>query len=294
MIRSATKRIGGSRFATGFLGVAVGALVVAGGVAFGAPTAPQHYAGCLSASSGTFYNIASGTKPTAACATGDKKIALGDGDVTSVTAGSGLTGGTAAGPSTLSIDPSYLAANAVTGITPGAGLTANGSVGNLTLGLGNGYVLPQGCSGGQIVQHTSGPLQKNAWQCAAPPKPTQAVDWGGMASGTQKTLDFGDLTLTASCGTAAGTLPLTLEVANNSGDEADLNMSWVTFNGQVAHDFGGAVQSPGIATPINADTNGGTGNFVWRSDNNIITGNLTWFESGSTCELEGGLYTAGA
>jgi hypothetical protein len=51
----------------------------------------------------------------------------------------------------------------VTGVTAGTGLTGGGSTGTVTLGLGSGYQLPQGCSAGQVAKKNS---FSDGWVCA--------------------------------------------------------------------------------------------------------------------------------
>ena len=150
------------------------------------------FAACLATnagSGGTFTHVAVGDTPTAACNAGQILVHLSGGDITSVDAGTGLTGGSANGAATLGIGqtyalpqscadgnvPKWLAPSSrwgcaadsnsggtITGVTAAAGLTGGGTSGAVSLALSSGYQLPQGCSGGQIAKADGA----GSWSCS--------------------------------------------------------------------------------------------------------------------------------
>lgn len=108
-------------------------------------------------------------------------------DITSVSAGTGLTGGGDSGAVALSLGAGYAlpqtctagqvpvrsssgwtcgsaGSGTITGVTAGRGLTGGGTSGQVTVGLRPSYTLPQGCGAGQVATYASG-----AWNCAALP-----------------------------------------------------------------------------------------------------------------------------
>jgi hypothetical protein len=85
------------------------------------------YTGCLNPSSGTVVNLVQGNAPAAPCKDKETQIHLGGGDVTSVSAGAGLTGGGSEGALTFAVDGSSI----VTGVSPGFGLVGGGSGGDV-------------------------------------------------------------------------------------------------------------------------------------------------------------------
>jgi hypothetical protein len=117
--------------------LALTALLLAGAAAGGAFAAfpdsnVDSYTGCLNvggASGGQISQVTTGLSPLKACGSNQQVIHLSGGDITKVTAGSGLTGG--------------------------------GENGAVTLSLGSGFQLPQSCATGKIPQWDG-----SAWQCA--------------------------------------------------------------------------------------------------------------------------------
>jgi len=91
----------------------------------------ESYTGCLNTSSGTIANLAEGEAPMAACKDKEALVHVGGGDVTSVVAGDGLTGGGDGGAVTLSVDTAAI----VSGVEAGFGLTGGGSGGDVSLAV---------------------------------------------------------------------------------------------------------------------------------------------------------------
>lgn len=118
------------------LTAAVAAVVVIAGLGMGAALAVDDpgavtYTGCLNPSSGTLSNLAVGSAPVKKCSANEQTVTFGGGDITGVAAGTGLTGGAAAGAATLDLAPSYR--------------------------------LPQNCAAPDVVAKWSG----TSWDCAA-------------------------------------------------------------------------------------------------------------------------------
>jgi hypothetical protein len=87
------------------------------------------YTGCRDSKLGVVYFVAPGTKPMKSCKKGDDSLALSAGDVTRVTAGTGLSGG--------------------------------GESGDVAVGLDPKYALPQSCANGQVAKANG-----SGWVCA--------------------------------------------------------------------------------------------------------------------------------
>jgi len=110
-----------------------GLVVLMGAAAGGAVAAfpdsnVDTFTGCVNGG-GQIGSVANGANPLKSCGSNESVIHLSGGDITKVTAGSGLTGG--------------------------------GDNGAVTLALGSGFQLPQSCAAGKIPRWDG-----SAWQCA--------------------------------------------------------------------------------------------------------------------------------
>jgi hypothetical protein len=106
-VANAAARALRSRSTTILACVAVGAVAVAGTQAWAAGSSHPTYTGCLKTATGAIYNVKKGSKPLAACSGSDASLKLSNGDITAVTAGTGLSGGATGGNAALSLAPSY-------------------------------------------------------------------------------------------------------------------------------------------------------------------------------------------
>jgi hypothetical protein len=133
------------QFTKTFLVVGVAAsLALASALVFaGHETTVPSYTGCLNVNGGTFVSVAAGNAPQSPCGPSQIQVHLSGGDITAVTAGSGLQGGAASGAATLSLQSSYQ--------------------------------LPQGCSGGGVPKWTG-----TAWECGTDAD-TETVAFGGFS-----------------------------------------------------------------------------------------------------------------
>lgn len=83
------------------------ALALASALVFAGNEAAASYTGCLNLNGGTIVSVAPGDTPLSPCGPNQIQLRLGGGDITSITAGTGLQGGTTNSDATLSVQPSY-------------------------------------------------------------------------------------------------------------------------------------------------------------------------------------------
>ena len=170
MIRITLGQLAHSRLVPGVAGGLVVAAALAGPVAWAAvtsnPPASATYTGCLGHTSGSIYDVKQGSAPLATCTAKDKQIRLSAGDITSVTAGTGLTGGATKGAATVALDPSY--------------------------------ALPQGCPA------DSSPTRSDTgWACGD--AGSRGFGYG-VPSGGEQAVQLGELGLDLNCGATTATL----------------------------------------------------------------------------------------
>jgi hypothetical protein len=114
------------------IGVAICVLIGTAAAAIGSAAGSfvPTLTGCHNAKTGIVYAVAVGDQPLTRCLEGDLAVAFSSGDITKISAGTGLAGG--------------------------------GDNGDVTLSLAPGYALPQSCTSGQVAKWSG-----SAWQCAA-------------------------------------------------------------------------------------------------------------------------------
>jgi hypothetical protein len=259
------------------------------------------------------------------------------GTVTSVTAGTGLTGGTITASGTLAADTTYLqrrVSNAcatgryitaiaadgtptcglppaggtgtVTSVGTGAGLVATGAnvvggaiVSNGLMELANGYILPQGCTPGQIPKSIGG----GTWSCAVDNVGTTVTNTftqGGNAFGAPAVLGTTDgqaLTVGIGGGRGLRILPATDATAPNVVNGGATNtignsggqQRGVTVAGGRGHRGGTPDGNSGQFSTIG----GGRDNKTGKDDNSggdgaTVAGGVSNFASGNNSTVAGG------
>lgn len=121
--------------------VAVGVLAVAANAGHQTGSVAS-MTGCLNTTRGTLSNVAVGDTPKAPCGSNEQQVHLSGGDITSVTAGTGLSGGATGGNATLGLDfgsfGSCPAGSAIRAVAPTATCETDD---NTTYGAGTGLSL---------------------------------------------------------------------------------------------------------------------------------------------------------
>ncbi len=179
------------------------------------------------------------------------------GDITGVTAGTGLSGGGTSGAVTLALGTAYqlpqsctdgqiaewntgtslwvcAADNSntgdITGVTAGTGLSGGGASGAVTLALGTAYQLPQSCTDGQIAEWDTG---TSAWVCAADNSNTGDIT--GVTAGTGLSGGGASGAVTLALGTA---YQLPQSCANGQPAEWDTGSSlWICGTDGTGNDW---------------------------------------------------------
>ena len=137
------------------LAFAVAGVVVGTSIAAFPSDNVKLYTGCLT-SGGTFVNVAEGNNPKSACDSPKQVVKLSGGDITKITAGTGVS------------------------VTPAAG-----DDGEVTVAVGAGYSLPQGCDTTEFPMKSS-----TSWICADHSPGTGTTLTKSIASGAG-TISYG-------------------------------------------------------------------------------------------------------
>ena len=137
--------------------IAGAAVLVASGTALGGHIASnvKSYTGCLTTNGGTLVLVKEGNSPQKPCPSGSVQAHFSGGDITAITAGTGLSGSAENGAATLSISTAYR--------------------------------LPQGCTSGQIAAWDG-----SGWACADDADTEYTGGTGIDVTGTEIAIEPGD------------------------------------------------------------------------------------------------------
>ena len=162
-------------------------------------TAVKSFTGCLNA--GTIVQVAEGDAPAKRCANNQVEVHFSGGDITAITAGTGLVGGGENGAAALAIAPAYqlpqacattqvakwngtgwaCGADNSAAYTAGTGLDLNGT----EFSLDGDYQLPQGCQRGEAVARVPGlSAGLDQWGCRQYAQASDSCPSGQFARAT--------------------------------------------------------------------------------------------------------------
>ncbi len=256
----------------------------------------KSYTGCLTTQGGTLTLIREGDAPAKTCSSGSVEAHLSGGDITSVTAGTGLMDGGANGAVTLSLDPRYAlrqdcgdgqvvkwdagtsawicADDLNTPYTAGTGLVLDGT----EFSLDANFSLPQACAFGQAATWTHTVGISGAWSCASFAYASQDCASGKFVNGLD---EDGKVKCAAGSGGSGGSATVLTAKETNP------------FNGNNRDDHVGIADDGGLHTFATLDLPAGTyaitATGVVQSIQDVCSGiGACFFDELTTCQLSDG------